>query len=239
MEVIHHFSVRLPNKKEIGDTDMPSMINDNYLPEDENNITVSPVLKRLFGPLLEKEKGNTDMPLPPLPLPPSAYTVISGSRHTADSALEWLKLFGGTLEYFDELTVVKLPESVEVNKGYHTGTYTISFTNQLDMDECFVEYYLDPNARATTLEFKPDDMYVELRKHVAQFYNFKYVDGLLIEYLKLEYIESDDVYEVVFNAISYTEDITIAKQDMSFKFEVLDRKPVFTVVRDIIPQHPF
>lgn len=165
-----------------------------------------------------------------------SYTpvIVTGSNSTEDSALEWLKLFGAQTEDCNGCTFISLPENVKIEQGTYSSTFAVSFASQLDDDETYVDVLLRPNARETEVTLQRDDKYKGIQAYVADFFNFKYKEGVLVKYIKLEYTEGD-YWEARFNIVSATEDRTIA--DVSMAFDFVDNK--FTVVRPIIEDHPF
>lgn len=161
----------------------------------------------------------------------SSPVIVTGSNSTEDSALEWLKLFGAQTEDFNGCTFISLPENVKIEPGTYNSTFTVSFYSQLDDDETYVDILLRPNARETEVTLERDDKYKGIQEHVATSLNFKYREGVILHYIKLEYTE-EGYWEARFNVVSATEDRTIADVNMAFDF--IDNK--FTVVRPIISE---
>ena len=164
----------------------------------------------------------------------SSPVIVTGSNSTEDSALEWLKLFGAQTEDFNGCTFIRLPENVKIERGTYNSTFAVSFDSQLDDDETYVDVLLRPNARETEVTLQRDDKYKGIQEYVAECFNFKYKESVVLHYIKLEYTDGD-YWEARFNVVSATEDVTIA--DVSMAFDFVDNK--FTVVRGIIEDHPF
>jgi len=164
----------------------------------------------------------------------SSPVIVTGSHSTEDSALEWLKLFGAQTEDFNGCTFISLPENGKIEQGAYNSTFAVSFESQLDDDETYVDVLLRPNARETEVTLERDDKYKGIQEYVATFFNFKYKEGVILHYIKLEYTE-DDYWEARFNVVSATEERTIADVNMAFDF--VDNK--FTVVRPIREDNAF
>lgn len=178
---------------------------------------------------LDSQAYNTERVNEQMSYRVASKVIATGSSSTEDSALEWLKLYGCEIEYCSGVHLIRLPENARLDKGSHTNCwgYTISFVSQFDDDETYAEVALYCDANETTVTLGMDDKYKGIRDYVASFFDFKYKDGVIIKYIKLEYIDKGDTknpapigdyWEVTFNVVSSTEGRTIANVGMAFDF---------------------
>jgi hypothetical protein len=160
-------------------------------------------------------------------LPLTSKVIATGSSSTEDSALEYLKLYGCEVEYCSSVTLIRLPENAKLEKGNLWWDYSISFASQFDDDETYVSVELSCDVQETIVKLSMDDKYKGIRDYVASFFDFKYKEGVIIKYIKLEYIEGPnhtpehlegDYWKARFNIISATEDRTIANVALDFDF---------------------